>query len=610
MLKRVWTYDLETLPNFFCAVFKSGDDIRIFEISKRRNDYEILYMFLRTEVEALKGYNNLHFDSQIIEYIWSEEKTAEEICKFANTVIDAEYPLYKEYQLHIFNLDIFKILHLDNKNRRVGLKWCQYMIDWHNIEDMPFHRAVQSEIEADQIIQYCINDVKSTEYLFDINKKEIQLRINLGAKYNMNFLNASNSKIGSELMLKLYCNQTGRDIYNVRRLRTERSSIKLREIIFPYIKFDSDEFSGLLTWFKDRVVKDYDKIEKSIIYKGFQFDYGLGGIHGSVRNKIITIDDGEMLIDADVASLYPSIAVVNGLYPEHLGPEFAEVYGNDIVAVRLAEKSKLDGDKTIIAGLKEAANSVYGKSNDNFSWLKDYQYTLATTINGQLMLTMLAEKLMTIGELIQINTDGLTLKIKKIDEERYYEICGEWEKTTNLVLEYAYYSKMVITDVNNYIAIYTNGKTKCKGSFEFENLPLHKNKSGLIIRIAVFNYFTKGIPIEETIRNHNNIFDFCIGARTKSDSKFFYLDKNGNEYPLSKTIRYFISNKGVVIKKRMNESQEVSYMNKHPQRGKAWYQTMLNTIEDTTFNYDINYSYYIKEANDRIYDLMPKNKLF
>ena len=607
MIKKTWVYDLETLPNFFCAVFKSGDDIRIFEISNRKNDYEPLYMFLRTEVNALKGYNNLNFDSQIIEYIWDIERTAYEICNFAQKTIDSEYPTYPDYKLKIFNLDIFRILHLDNKNRRVGLKWCQYMIDWDNIEDMPFYRAVASEKEADQIIQYCINDVLSTEHLFNINRKEIELRINLGAKYNMNFLNASNSKIGSELMLKLYCNRTNRNPYEVRRLRTERDVIKLKEIIFPYIKFDSDEFSGLLAWFKDRVITPSDKIEKSFNYKDFQFDYGLGGIHGSVHNKIVTIEDDEMLIDADVASLYPSIAVVNGLYPEHLGLEFAEVYNNDIVAVRLAEKSKPDGDKTIIAGLKEAANSVYGKSNDDYSWLKDYQYTLATTINGQLMLTMLAEKLMNIGELIQINTDGLTLKMKKTNLETYNQICKEWEEKTKLTLEYANYSKMIIKDVNNYIAVYTNGKTKCKGSFEFENLPLHKNKSALIIRIALFNYFVKGIDVEETIKNHTNIYDFCIGVRNKADSKFMYLDKNANNFDLPKTLRYYISTSGVVIKKRFNDGR-THYLDVHPLKGKTWYQTLATNIKDAKNN--INYSFYIKDAKDQIYDLIPKNKLF
>lgn len=167
------------------------------------------------------------------------------------------------------------------------------------------------------------------------------------------------------------------------------------------------------------------------------------------------------------------------------------------------------------------------------------------------MISMLAEKLIEIpnSELIQINTDGLTLKLKKEYEQLYYETCKEWEEITGLMLEYAYYDRMMIRDVNNYIAIYTNGKTKCKGAFEFEKLPLHKNKSELIVRKAVFNWFVNNIPVEKTILEADNILDFCIGARVKRDAKFLYLDKNGREYNLPRTIRYFISTSGVIIKK-------------------------------------------------------------
>jgi hypothetical protein len=50
--------------------------------------------------------------------------------------------------------------------------------------------------------------------------------------------------------------------------------------------------------------------------------------------------------------------------------------------------------------------------------------------------------------LLQTNTDGATLKFKKVDEPKYYEICKAWESKTKLILEYADYSKMVIRDVN------------------------------------------------------------------------------------------------------------------------------------------------------------------
>ncbi len=600
------------MKDFFCICFlndRTGEK-QLFEISFRRNDFNLLKYFLK-EVKGLKGYNNIHYDSQLIQFIQECRYIldAKDLYKFSQEVIDSEFPKYAEWKLKIPNLDIFKILHLDNKNRRVGLKWCEYMIDWHNIEDMPHHHesSVQSDEVADEIISYCWNDVFATNELFIKYNKEIELRKDITRKYGINLMNASNSRIGSELLLKLYCNATNRDSQEVRKLRTYRDSIAVKDIIFSYIKFTTSEFNGVLNYFKQLNISSGESIDASIIIKDVEYVYGLGGIHASVNNRIITVDNDELLIDCDVASLYPSIAIVNKLYPKHLGYEFSEVYDKDVVAVRLREKAKgKDGDKAIVDGFKEVANATYGKSNDDFSWLYDPMYTFSTTINGQLMLSMLAERLMTIGEIIQVNTDGITVKIKKNQESNYYQICKEWEQTTQLTLEYAQYSKMMIRDVNNYLAIYTNGKTKCKGTFEFENFPLHKNKSENIIAIAIYNWFVNNVPIEDTIKNHNNILDFCIGVRTKSDSKFIYLDKNAKEYNLPKTLRYFISNRGVVIKKRFHDGR-THYLNVHPQRGRTFYQTMLNQYEVTNaHSYDVNYSYYIFKTKEELHNILTK----
>lgn len=157
---------------------------------------------------------------------------------------------------------------------------------------------------------------------------------------------------------------------------------------------------------------------------------------------------------------------------------------------------------------------------------------------------------------------------------------------------------------NNYLAVYTNGKVKQKGDYEFEYLPLHKNKSNLITRIAIYEWFVNNTPIEETILNHKNILDFCIGARVKQDAKFFYLDKNGREHNLSKTIRYFISNKGVVIKKRFTDGR-TTFMNVAEKKGYTYYQTLLNKYTNTNaHDYDINYRYYIKKTNDELYNIV------
>lgn len=247
------------------------------------------------------------------------------------------------------------------------------MTDWPNVEDMPFNHNnnVVTDEQANMIIGYCINDVASTKYLVEKYMKEIELRVKLSEKYQTNFMNSSNSKIGSDLMLKLYCEKTKKDPRIVRTMRTERSEIDCNTIIFPYVKFDSESFQSVLKAFQSLKinVKHEQQEEKAtkkkkhictLKYNNFFYYYGLGGIHGSLENSIVESDSDYIIIDADVASLYPSIATVNKLYPEHLGPEFAQVYDEDIVSVRLAEKAKENGDKIIIAGFKEAANSVYG----------------------------------------------------------------------------------------------------------------------------------------------------------------------------------------------------------------------------------------------------------
>jgi len=228
------------------------------------------------------------------------------------------------------------------------------------------------------------------------------------------------------------------------------------------------------------------------------------------------------------------------------------------------------------------------------------------------MLTMLAEQLMEIPDLtlIQINTDGLTCKLRKQHESEYYNICKQWESITRLQLEYAYYSKMIIRDVNNYIAIYTNGKAKCKGSFEFENLPLHKNKSELIVRKAIYNYFLYNTPVEDTIINGDNIFDYCIGVRAKQDSSFIGITNNNTVTKLPKTIRYIISKTGMIFKKVYSKGS-YEYLNAHPQKGKSYYSQLLNQVQSTNpKDYNINYQYYIVQANNEVVKFKPKHSLF
>jgi hypothetical protein len=622
LTKRMWIYDLETL-NLFTATFmdRDSDEVRTFVFSKDKDERPQMFKFLSNEVQGLIGYNCLHFDAQILEYMYRyPDCTPSDIRNYARIITsdNDRRPDVPEWKLRIPHLDLYKVNHFDNKNRRTGLKWCEFMMDLENIEDMPSQG--EGDNWEEMVLAYNLNDVIATKKLLQYTESLLGVRRSLKKLYKINCMNYSNTKLGSEILLKLYCEKTGKYISDVRSSKTLRPTIKIKDVIFSYIQFKSLEFNVLLDKFKSMVISGTKKDEDiSILYKNFEFVYGKGGIHGSVSNKFIESNDEYVIIDADVASLYPSIAIVNGLYPEHLGKEFCDIYKKEIVDVRLAEKAKKElGNKAIVEGFKEAANATYGNSNQFYSWLYDPQYTMATTINGQLMLTMLAEDLMEIpkSNIIQINTDGLTMRIPKNQVANYYQICDKWMSTTGLLLEYAEYSKMIISDVNNYIALYTNGKTKTKGKYEFENIPLHKNKSHAIIPRAVHDYWVKGIPVEETIKAHRNIFDFCAGVKAKKSDKkgqsryelITVTSKNIEYKKLSKTVRYFISNKGGTLVKIYEDdsfAQVEAPIMKGNRLMKAWKVTYFNKYYPVEhfWQYDIDYSYYIYHAKNWINDI-------
>jgi hypothetical protein len=202
------------------------------------------------------------------------------------------------------------------------------------------------------------------------------------------------------------------------------------------------------------------------------------------------------------------------------------------------------------------------------------------------------------------NTDGLEMIIPDEYKGKYMEICAEWEKITNLQLEHDEYSKIVLRDVNNYLAINKKGKAKCKGFFEFENLALHKNKSFLIIPKAVFNYFVNDVPPERFLLENRNIFDYCAGVKIKGDWEFqqtCVINQDVVKTTLQKTIRYYISEKGCkIIKVNKSDKREIQI------EAGRWVQTDLSKFEEKKWDeYGINEAYYLEKIYDEIANITP-----
>jgi len=232
-----------------------------------------------------------------------------------------------------------------------------------------------------------------------------------------------------------------------------------------------------------------------------------------------------------------------------------------------------------------------------------------TTITGELSLLMLIEKYELAGiNVISANTDGVTILVKKSLTDKMDEINKWWMDVTQYELERTDYQKIIFSTVNDYLAIKTDGDVKKKGDF-LTDFELHKNKSARIVPIALENWFVHGIPVEDTIRNHRNIFDFCI--RQKSTKDFHYEGINrrtGEKTIYNKLIRYYISKSGEKLYKVKKEDSQSGAPDVSQVEAGEWLAVVCNKLEKSHPFDNINYTYYISRAEKIISKIETEGK--
>lgn len=327
--KKTYVYDLETL-DIFTATFvdKDSDEIRTFVISSNKDEREALFYFLKHNVAALIGYNCIHFDAQILEYMFrNPDCSAQQIRIYAEIITgsDNRKPDVPEWKLSIPHLDLFRALSLSTKAKRVGLKWCEYQMDMDNIEDMPSQGDGDSW--EDKVLAYNYNDVLATKELYKRYYHEIELRKIMTDREGVNLLNSTEPDIAKKLFGKYLARDMNIPMNDLRTMYTSRAVVSIKDIIFPYVNFKSTELRLVYKSFRNLNVFENDKFEIEIKFGGIPIVYALGGIHGSVNNKIVRSNDTHIIKSADVVSYYPNLAIKNKLHPEHIPQEiFIRLY--------------------------------------------------------------------------------------------------------------------------------------------------------------------------------------------------------------------------------------------------------------------------------------------
>jgi hypothetical protein len=596
-MKDLVVLDCEVYPNYTLFAFKNIDNQKTFTIeikgessSLDENSLKKLQQIMT--VRTTFGFNSRNYDMPIILFAL-QGKTAKEICKLSNYIIENNSPEWKTLQNFSLSWPN-SIKHFDiqepSPGVRVSLKLYGGRMHSNKLQDLPIEpNSILSENEMEETKLYCINDLDTTIDLYRQIEDRIKLRVDMSNKYGQDLLSKSDAQIAevvikSELTKKrIYCRTP--KIPNGKTFKYE---------VPDFIKFKSKQLKDIL-----EIIKTHDfeldgkgSIKLPSVLKNAKielgssiYQLGIGGIHSTEKKQAVIPTEHQFLIDKDVASYYPSIILNQKLYPRHLGTPFLDVY-RQIVEERL--NAKKEGNKIVNESLKIVINGSFGKLGSKYSALYSPDLMIAVTLTGQLSLLMLIEELENNDvSVISSNTDGFVSLLTKEQYERYDSICFDWELTTGFVLEETRYKALYSRDVNNYLAI-TDYGYKGKGIFTLDSL--QKNPQATIIINAVIKLLVDNIPISETIRNCKDLKEFLhvrsvTGGATYKDTY------------LGRVVRWIYSTNGDIIKyKKPNKTGTF------PKVAKSEGSRPIMDL-NCEFPIDIDYDRYIEESMSILDDL-------
>ena len=619
-------YDIEIFKNcFHCTVYDTEkNEYKYFEISKRKNQIDELfdYFYINREDKIFVGYNNHHYDDAIINYIIDyyhilSKKDVDDVTlslfNMSQVIINSEdgnTEAWKRWKYaHYFkSMDLLTMLY--SSKLRIGLKEMQITMHYQNVleYDGDFSKDIPID-KIDEMVQYNINDVNSTNELLNKCSKDIELRLWIESEYGFECLSMDSVKFGETLLGNLYCKKTGISTQHLKAMSSPAEFIDLNNVIFPYIHFEDEILKNVLNSMKQQVVstkpeKGTKAYENKFAYHGVLYSVGVGGLHTINTPEIFIPKEDEYIGHVDVNSLYPSMIVQYGIGPQHLGKPFLEIYAQ-IREERLTAKHS--GKKLKSDALKLTLNSVTGKMQQETSWMYDPLNVFKIRINGQLILLMLTERLVHLGcKIIQDNTDGIMFVAKKGKAEFVRKAISDIEQLTGMTFESGNYEAFYQMAGNDYFGLlegYKDSKDpkliEKKGSFITDNR-LGKGLSPVIIPEAVIKYFIDGIPIKDTIRNCSDIKKFLMTQKVNKKYSIIYNNKK-----IQRMNRFYASTNGYYLYKSKEATDGISLSNMLTKSG----VTILNKFDGKPIcERHINYQYYESEAR-KIIDLFTCKEL-
>lgn len=432
-----------------------------------------------------------------------------------------------------------------------------------------------TEEEKRETEKYCTHDVEQTIEVFMERKVEFdsQLALIKMFKLPLSSIGKSQAQLAAEILGA------------IRNETSDEWEIRLPETL----QLHKPEYQKIAEWFLKEENHD-EKAKLDVDIAGIPHTLAWGGLHGAIKKYNDTCTRDEMFVMADVSQLYPFLMWRYRLLSRGCPDKAYDTLKNTIdTSIRLKE----EGKKKEREPYKRFNNIIYGAEGDKTNPMYDPLHRKLVCVYGQVLILDLIEKLESFANLIQSNTDGILLKIKVADFERLDDIVYEWEQRTGLTMTFDIYKTVKQKDVNNYVIIDYNGKSKSKGAYVKKLGRLDYDLP--IVNQAIVDYLTKGVLPTITINACNSLRDFQ--KIVKVSSKYAFGMHNGKRLQ-DKTFRVFASTRtsDTYIGKCKTAGATIEKFANTPERCFIWNES-VNDCEVPDY---LDREWYIELAKERI----------
>jgi len=364
MRKNIVVLDLEVSKNYFLIGMKLLETGKVLQIDTQttltKEQKDTVRKILTNS--TLITFNGLRYDMPILLRALSQTITTKDIFEMSKRMIEENIPPYRVY--NEFDIDTMRgVDHIDLNEPAVGvfvsLKGYGARMHSKKLQDLPYaYDKVLTDEEIDVIRKYNINDLDTTIDLFNAIRDRIELRVSISEQYGLDMRSKSDAQIANALLDADIKKQTGS------KPRKPPVPKTVKYIPPSYITFESTQLNELLNFVSTTTfdinqgngnVVLPDELKKlDLVIGGVKYTIGIGGIHSVVKKMVIEPKDDELLIDADVQSMYPSIIIQNNFLPKHIGKPFLDVY-TDFYNKRL---DPVTGAKAMLKKLKKELSNA------------------------------------------------------------------------------------------------------------------------------------------------------------------------------------------------------------------------------------------------------------